>query len=139
MEFDQDAIVEIKQFANNTGTHCIIHHAQTNQIEYELNPAGHISFVYDERHDGKPTCYLFEIISEHSGGAMRRIVLTSVKKETDKLYKVCGYMGNAETPVQVSIIPLDSDDEALVKANWAEWLTSSRNQSYPEQFNWKEI
>jgi hypothetical protein len=149
MEVDKILIQEIKSFANKTGAYCIVSNSESGEREYELDPVGHISFVYDKNNDDKPTCILFSMEREQTGGALRRIVLTKVgrhasKAEGDKgnSYLLHGYMGGDEIPVSALVIDLEGNDESLEKVKWAEWNEEQGRfrYSWPESWpDWQEI
>lgn len=120
MEIDLALVKEITSFANSTGAYCIVRNSDTGEKEYELYPVGHISFVYDKSNGNKPTCFLFSMELEQTGGALRRIVLTGIEKRTEKSYTVYGYMGGVEVPVAASILKLGIGDKRLEEANWHE-------------------
>jgi hypothetical protein len=142
MEIDKALIQEIKSFANKTGAYCIVSNSESGEREYELDPVGHISFVYDKDHDGKPTCILFSMAMEQTGGALRRIVLTRVARHAERSYLIEGYMGGDEIPVSALVLDIQGKGEALERVKWAEWNEQQGRFRYtwPESWpDWQEI
>lgn len=140
MEIDKALVQEIKSFANKTGAYCVVNGLYSGEKLYELDPVGHISFVYDKNHDDKPTCILFSMEMEQTGGALRRIVLTKVERHTERSFLLYGYMGGDEIPVSALVLALKSDNAALEKTKWAEWNKADNGRCYPENWpDWQEI
>ena len=140
MEIDKALVQEIKSFANKTGAYCVVRDLYSGEKLYELDPVGHISFVLDKNNEDKPTCFLFSMVQEHTGNALRRIVLTKVERHAKRSYALYGYMGGDEIPVSVLVIDLEGNDASLEKTKWAEWNKADNGRCYPENWpEWKEI
>lgn len=140
MEIDKALVQEIKSFANKTGAYCIVNDLYSGEKLYELDPAGHISFVYDKNNEDKPTCFLFDMFIEHNGGSVRRIVLTKVERHAKRSFLLYGYMGGDEIPISAQVIDLEGNDASLEKTKWAEWNKADNGRCYPENWpDWQEI